>query len=313
MKFTSIFFLSCSAVAQSVVVAATATSFTPPPKVPTHTRVIPGEALSRCSGNISYIGDFASTNLSCSSTYTEPRTFEETSPYATVAAAAMARMQSRRTSYTIVESSDAVYLFSCYEKWKWQACPDFAIGDKLNIVRERGKLVLSAAGQPLHLRYLASIAKPSYSADAGALDDALAAMAKDMDAWKTASNCDGIKSFSKCRAQVFAGSNSLESMRSHWRQAKSAFHSQADNLSVSQACEAATSEAIATTDKYLLIQEEILGVYKSIDPASSEAKSSWESGNAKFLELQQEQAALPDLVTAASTIRKECPKETAVF
>lgn len=291
---------------QQVAIVATASSFDPPPAAPTHTKVIPGEALTSCRGNTSYIGDFSSTDLSCSTTYTDPTTVETNSPYAEVATAALTRLQSRRTSYTIVASNDALYVFSCYEKWRWSSCPDFTIGEKLSLIRQKGRLTLKDGSdeKPFRLRFLDSIPKPTDKLPNYADESSL--IGKALDTWLGASNCEGIQSFSQCRERVLAGSASLQNVESYWRDVKKELFSIDEHYT--QKCTAATSQAVATGDKYLLIQDEILAIYQSIDPKASDAESKWEQGNQSFLELQGEEAKLPSLSASVAAIHNECQK-----
>jgi len=153
--------LTASMYAQNVVVAATATATAPPPSAATHTRVIPGESLTYCNGNTSYLGRFSETQLSCTTTSTPSKTVAEPDPASTLAVGIIGATQRRRTFYTLLESDEAIYVFSCFEKWKWNSCPEFAIGEKLSVVRQKSRLVLASATQSFPmLHYLASQAKP---------------------------------------------------------------------------------------------------------------------------------------------------------
>jgi hypothetical protein len=122
-----------------------------------------------CSGNTSYIGDFANTHISCSSTSTTGST---EGPRTTVAKGVTNAMGGGlltgrpKTRYVVVKSDHAVHLLSCTEHWRWSKCPVWAVGEKYLLTIDNSDVRLNKAdgnmrdSKPVKLEYLSSALLP---------------------------------------------------------------------------------------------------------------------------------------------------------
>ncbi|HWZ45958.1 MAG TPA: hypothetical protein VNW97_20970 [Candidatus Saccharimonadales bacterium] len=144
-----------------VEVVATATEYiAPASQGPT---AKPERSYTDCTGHTSYLGDFANTKISCSTTSIEERAGTAHLAQGVTNAIGGGVLTGRpKIRYTVVVSDSALYLFSCEERWRWSKCPRFAVGGRylLTLSNADASLQDSAEGKALTLQYHSSVALP---------------------------------------------------------------------------------------------------------------------------------------------------------